>query len=139
MRGAESVWETGKLHLRQSNLASTDSLLPSPQLASFEHPLQFEGIRTPEKPFNAVFIRAPIVHHILSSENSQDALRILASVPVEKLPKSKTTPIELGPDAHAVALQQGRRLVTSFHPELSTDPRIHEYFLQDLVLPSLSA
>ena len=33
-------------------------------------------------------------------------------------------------DSHIVAARQGRQLVTAFHPELNTDPRIHEYFLQ---------
>lgn len=79
------------------------------------------------------------MHHILPTEDQSEAPRILAKVPREKLPSVKTGPVELGPDADAVALLQGRRLVTSFHPELSTDPRIHEYFLQALVLPSLSA
>jgi 5'-phosphate synthase pdxT subunit len=28
-----------------------------------------------------------------------------------------------------VAAQQGRMLATSFHPELTTDTRVHRYFL----------
>ncbi len=43
----------------------------------------------------------------------------------------------VGPNAHvmtstggnAVALQQGRILATAFHPEITDDTRIHEYFL----------
>jgi 5'-phosphate synthase pdxT subunit len=30
---------------------------------------------------------------------------------------------------HIVAAQQGNQLVTSFHPELNDDPRIHQYFI----------
>lgn len=44
---------------------------------------------------------------------------------------------EVGPDArvmtstrgNAVALQQGNIIATAFHPEITDDPRIHEYFL----------
>jgi 5'-phosphate synthase pdxT subunit len=32
-------------------------------------------------------------------------------------------------DDHIVAAQQGKQLVTSFHPELNDDTHIHEYFL----------
>lgn len=30
---------------------------------------------------------------------------------------------------NAVALQQGNIIATAFHPEITDDPRIHEYFL----------
>ncbi len=44
---------------------------------------------------------------------------------------------EVGPNArvmastrgNAVALQQGNIIATAFHPEITDDPRIHEYFL----------
>ncbi|MCQ2213494.1 MAG: pyridoxal 5'-phosphate synthase glutaminase subunit PdxT [Bacteroidaceae bacterium] len=32
-------------------------------------------------------------------------------------------------DGHIIAARQGRQLVTSFHPELTDDTRVHEYFL----------
>lgn len=32
-------------------------------------------------------------------------------------------------DGHIVAARQGRQLVTAFHPELTADTRVHEYFL----------
>ena len=32
-------------------------------------------------------------------------------------------------DGHIVAARQGRQLAISFHPELNTDTRVHEYFL----------
>lgn len=31
---------------------------------------------------------------------------------------------------HIVAARQGNQFVTSFHPELNDDPRVHEYFLR---------
>jgi 5'-phosphate synthase pdxT subunit len=33
------------------------------------------------------------------------------------------------PDDRIVAAQQGRLLATSFHPELTSDDRFHQYFL----------
>lgn len=32
-------------------------------------------------------------------------------------------------DGHIVAARQGNQLVTAFHPELTDDSRVHEYFL----------
>ena len=81
-----------------------------------------------------MFIRAPIVHHFLPLSEGAEAIQVLATVPREKLPTSKLGSPELGPDAHIVALRQGHKMVTSFHPELSDDPRIHEYFLRELVM-----
>lgn len=36
-------------------------------------------------------------------------------------------------DGHIVAAQQGRQLVTAFHPELCDDLRVHDYFLRHIV------
>lgn len=54
------------------------------------------------------FIRAPYIHRTLSAE-----VEVLAEV-----------------DGHIVAARQGNQLVTAFHPELTTDGRVHQYFLQ---------
>lgn len=81
------------------------------QIDSFIADLHFPAIG--KKPFAAVFIRAPII--------------------TEVGPKAKTL-ITLD-DGTVVAAQQiganGRSplLATSFHPELTDDPRLHEYFL----------
>lgn len=52
------------------------------------------------------FIRAPYIKEVYGNT------RILAEV-----------------GGHIVAAQEGNQLVTSFHPELDSDTRIHEYFL----------
>jgi pyridoxal 5'-phosphate synthase pdxT subunit len=44
-----------------------------------------------------------------------------------------------GRDRSVVALRQGRHLLTTFHPELTSDSRFHEYFVQACVLPSLAS
>lgn len=79
------------------------------QVDSFEADLDFEGI---SDPVHAVFIRAPWIEKV--GENA----RVLATV-------------RSGPAAGAiVAVQQGNVLATSFHPEVTGDTRVHEYFLE---------
>ncbi len=58
------------------------------------------------------FIRAPYIENVLSAD-----CEVLAEV-----------------DGHIVAARQGNQLVTAFHPELDADPRVHQYFLNHLVL-----
>jgi pyridoxal 5'-phosphate synthase pdxT subunit len=62
--------------------------------------------------FKAVFIRAPWV------EEMGDDVQVLATV-------------EAGPaQGRVVAIRSGNLLATSFHPEVTGDHRIHEYFMQ---------
>ncbi len=42
-----------------------------------------------------------------------------------------------GQDNQIVALRQGNLMSTSFHPELTPDPRLHMFFLQQIVIPPL--
>lgn len=80
------------------------------QVDSFEADLDVPEVKQAtgtKTPYHAVFIRAPIIRSV-----SGEA-RILAS----------TT------DKRIVAAQQGHLLATSFHPELTSDTRFHEYFL----------
>jgi 5'-phosphate synthase pdxT subunit len=83
------------------------------QVDSFEADLDFSGIEG--NPVHAVFIRAPWV------EATGDGVDVLARV-------------EGGPaDGRVVAVRGGDRgqlLATSFHPELTGDPRVHELFLK---------
>jgi len=74
------------------------------QLASDVH----EGpTKLREQPLEMVFIRAPII------ESVGKGVEVLAS------------------DAgHPVLVQQGRILAATFHPELTDDTTIHEYFLK---------
>lgn len=58
-------------------------------------------------PFDAVFIRAPL---LVAAKGDAEVIARLA-------------------DGTAVAAKQGHLLVTSFHPELTDDPRFHAYFL----------
>lgn len=78
------------------------------QIDSFEADLHVTGL--PEAPVHAVFIRAPVV------ETVGEGVEVLAQVE----------------DGRPVACRQGKVLVTSFHPELSPDLRVHELFLREL-------
>ena len=60
-----------------------------------------------EKPFPGVFIRAPII------EQANSEVEILARLT----------------DGASVAARQGKLLVSAFHPELTSDLRFHQYFL----------
>ena len=75
------------------------------QVDSFEEDLDITGING--GPFHGVFIRAPIVTQ--------------AGPNVEILCRVK--------DGRKVAVRQGHILGTSFHPELTKDTRLHQYFL----------
>jgi pyridoxal 5'-phosphate synthase pdxT subunit len=76
------------------------------QVDSFESDLEVKALG--EKPYHAVFIRAPLIERVGSS--------------VEVLAKLK--------DGTIVAARQDNLLATSFHPELTVDTRFHEYFLR---------
>jgi len=86
------------------------------QVDSFEGDLDFAGL---EGPVHAVFIRAPWVEEIGGS------VEVLARVP--EAPNGS-----LAAAGRIVAVRQGPLLATSFHPEVGTDRRIHQVFV-DLV------
>lgn len=75
------------------------------QVESFEANLDIKELGLPL--FPAVFIRAPIIK---SADGNSD---ILATIN----------------DSTIVAVRQGNLLAVSFHPELSSDTRFHEYFI----------
>jgi pyridoxal 5'-phosphate synthase pdxT subunit len=81
------------------------------QTESFEIGLDvpvLKEIDDQERPFPAIFIRAPLIEAV---QNGTQALARL-------------------PDGNIVAAQQGHLLATSFHPELVDDDRFHKYFLK---------
>ena len=80
------------------------------QVDSFESDLAVDCLGDP--PLHAVFIRAPWV------ESVGPDVDVLAT-------------IESGPAAgRIVAVREGSVLATSFHPELTGDPRVHRYFVE---------
>jgi len=79
------------------------------QVDSFETDLAVPVLG--EKPFHAVFIRAPLIERVDGN------VEVLAKLDNRK-------------DANIVAARQERLLVTAFHPELTDDLRFHQYFLK---------
>ena len=72
------------------------------QLGSFSCTAEMKGVGT----IPMTFIRAPYIERVFGKAES------LAVV-----------------DGHIVAARQDNQLVTAFHPELTDDTRVHEYFL----------
>ncbi len=75
------------------------------QVDSFEDEFEFSGIEG--GPFLAVFIRAPVV------ESVGEGVEVIARLE----------------DGKPVAVRSENLLATAFHPELTDDSRVHEYFL----------
>ncbi len=73
------------------------------QKESFETEVEFKSF---DAPLTAVFIRAPII------EKAGPEIETLANMP-----------------EGIVAARQGNLLATSFHPELTDDLRVHQYFI----------
>lgn len=84
------------------------------QIASFETDLIVDGIGT--GPMRAVFIRAPIVEDVSSG------VEILARVRYQ-FPDSSSREIP-------VICKQDKVIVSSFHPEIVGDDRLHKLFLE---------
>ena len=88
------------------------------QVDSFEIDLDVPALDQPaagnghqavaERPFHAVFIRAPLIERV------GPAVEVLSRLP----------------DGRIVAAREGNLLATSFHPELSGDDRFHELFVR---------
>ncbi len=74
------------------------------QVDSFEADLDIPVLGPPL--LRAVFIRAPVMDHV------GPGVEVLASL-----------------DGRPVLAREGRLLVSSFHPELAPDDRVHRYFL----------
>jgi 5'-phosphate synthase pdxT subunit len=75
------------------------------QVDSFEADLSFPAVG--DVPFHAVFIRAPVIRDV------GPGVTVLARLN----------------DGTPVAALQERLLATAFHPELTSDTRLHQFFL----------
>ncbi len=82
------------------------------QLQSFECDLDVTGLETP---LPAVFIRAPVVERV------GEGVEVLAEVPGDGT----------GTPASPALVRQGPILASAFHPELTTDRRVHRDVRRD--------
>ncbi len=83
------------------------------QVRSFETDLEVKGL---DEPMHAVFIRAPVV------EETGPAVEVLAEVEVPGQPGTR----------RPVVCASGPVIVSSFHPELEGDSRLHELLLREV-------
>ncbi|MGD9819321.1 MAG: pyridoxal 5'-phosphate synthase glutaminase subunit PdxT [Desulfomonilaceae bacterium] len=75
------------------------------QVESFEQDLFIDGLKGPA--FPGIFIRAPVVKNVGKN------VRVLCQINNDRI----------------VAVRQNNLLATSFHPELTSDDRLHRYFI----------
>lgn len=78
------------------------------QVDSFESTISILGDN-----FQGVFIRAPAIEDY---DKTKDDIEVLSEF-----------------DSKIVAIQQGHNIAMAFHPELTDDTRIHEYFIKEVV------
>ena len=91
------------------------------QVDSFETQVDVAGLG---EPFPAVFIRAPWV------ESVGEQVDVLARVTLPGRGGSAVPPGTASGADTIVAVRQGPLVATSFHPELTGDPRFHEMFVR---------
>ena len=88
-------------------------------------------------PFPAIFIRAPVVEEIYTHLSSKaklsnghgrkdDELEVFGTLEVHTETEQKNL---------VVAVRQGTILGTAFHPELTKDNRLHEWWVKEVVIP----
>ena len=82
------------------------------QVDSFITPVDITGF---QEPFQAIFIRAPIIDHV-----------------------GREVTILGKEQEHPILVRSGRILLSTFHPELTQDDRIHRYFIENVVLDASS-
>jgi pyridoxal 5'-phosphate synthase pdxT subunit len=75
------------------------------QVDSFEQDILIEGVAGEDRPFRAVFIRAPVI------EQTGPGVRVMARV-----------------ERGTIMARDGNMLLGAFHPELTDDARVHRYF-----------
>jgi len=103
-KGDDKVRKTGQKLLGLMDIA-IDRNAFGRQRESFEAAVKFEGIGE----ILGVFIRAPLI------TKTGRGVKVLARY-----------------EGRIVAAEQGNLLATAFHPELSGDVRVHEYFLKKI-------
>ena len=102
------------------------------QIASFETLLDIKPL---SEPFHAIFIRAPVVEEIYSpakekgaeKKEDSDEFEVFSTLEVHTDTEQKDL---------VVAVRKGPIFGTAFHPELTKDNRLHEWWVKEVVIPS---
>lgn len=109
------------------------------QIDSFMKPLDFSSFIPGMNEFPAVFIRAPVVDRITDNEpdysiSIKDDSQSLIISDNQYQNKFSVEILHQLHNGDIVAVRQGNKLGTSFHPELGDDNRFHKWFLDEFVL-----
>ncbi|KAM9919401.1 hypothetical protein OXX80_012713 [Metschnikowia pulcherrima] len=114
------------------------------QLDSFGEPRDFSDFAPGLADFRTVFIRAPVVSGVTNSSQGMDAVgpEVQPGAPLQDgvtisaacENKDAVNILHTLENGLVVAVRQGNKLGTSFHPELSGDCRFHAWFLQEFVV-----
>ena len=104
------------------------------QLQSFQSDLDFSSFIPLVSDFPTIFIRAPVITNVLSdieeSENIDNEIIHSKNDYENKAPVQILHQLDNG---LIVAVRQGTKLGTSFHPELSDDYRFHKWFIDEFI------
>lgn len=103
---AKRIADDDKIHLGTMDIVAKRNAYGR-QLSSFQTVSDFAG----SGPIPMTFIRAPYI------QEAGSAVDILAEV-----------------DGHIIAARQDNMLVTAFHPELTNCTKVHQYFLNHIVM-----
>ena len=95
------------------------------QIASFE---TYLSIKPLSDPFPAIFIRAPVVAEVYPQTSAVDEFEVFSTLEVHEEGREQRDLV--------VAVRQGPILGTAFHPELTGDNRLHEWWIKEVVIPA---
>ena len=105
------------------------------QLDSFEQELDFSSFINNLHAFPAVFIRAPVVQTVLSNSESVASGQAIIMSDNNYTNPANVEILHQLENGFIVAVRQGTKLGTSFHPELAEDSLFHKWFLDEFVKP----
>lgn len=107
------------------------------QLDSFEIDLDFSNFIPNCTNFSTFFIRAPVIT-LISPKSISESCTISSNDYINPDPVQVLYTLSYKDKDLIVAVKQGLKLGTSFHPELSNgDARFHKYFLDEFVIKSV--
>ncbi len=99
--------------------------------------MKLDFLNNSKETFPCVFIRAPIVRGILNSNDQETSIKSIIAPSI----KPKQINYNVGEvevlaeyNDNIVGVRQGNCFGISFHPELTDDIRIHEWWLKNCVL-----
>ncbi|QUC19981.1 uncharacterized protein UV8b_04222 [Ustilaginoidea virens] len=103
------------------------------QIESFESDLNLPFLGEGSRPFPGIFIRAPVVEEILSASGTDVQALAKLSGRLDKMKAGVSQANTKDDSGDIIAVRQGNILGTSFHPELTSDARIHAWWLKSIV------